>query len=142
MTALAPADAEDPAEAMWKDLIDDWRAFRPSKSLWLVSTVGCGGLVVLVGFSVGGWKTAGMAEEAARTAVAEARAELVATTCVARFLEQRDLVDSYLRLRNAARWERKILVVDGGWATLPGMAYPDYDAAEKCADQLIADIAG
>lgn len=81
-----------------------------------------------------------MTEEAVRMAVAEARAELVATSCVARFLEQQDLVDSYLRLRDAAPWERKILVVDGGWATLPGMTYPDYNAAEKCAGELIASI--
>jgi len=125
---------------MWKDLTDGWRAFRPSISLWLISTVGCGALVALVGFSAGGWRTAGMIEEAVRMAVAEARAELVATTCVARFLEQQDLVDSYLRLRDAAPWERKILVVDGGWATLPGMTYPDYNAAEKCAGELIASI--
>lgn len=121
-----------------KSLAQRWEDFRPSKSLWVWSCAGSIAATMVVGFTVGGWVTGGTAQEMAENAVEETRAELVASVCVERFVDSTQFADQLASLKEADSWDRDGMIVDGGWVTLANMDEPVDDAADLCAERLVA----
>lgn len=119
-----------------KNLAQRWEEFRPSKTLWLWSCVGFVIATMVVGFTVGGWVTGGTAREMAENAAEKARAHLVASVCVEKFVTGNQFADRLVALKAADSWDRDNLITDGGWVTLAGMEEPLGDAADLCAQQL------
>lgn len=113
-------------------------AFKPSKTLWFWSCVGCAVLTMIVGFTFGGWVTGSTATEMAATAADEARAKLVASVCVEKFTTSTGFAVDLAKLKETNSWARSDMLEDGGWVTLAGMEEPLDDAAELCSDKLAA----
>ncbi|GIK97197.1 MAG: hypothetical protein BroJett029_14060 [Alphaproteobacteria bacterium] len=113
-----------------------WSDFRPSKTLWFWSCVGCVVATMIVGFTVGGWVTGGTAEEMASDARENGRAELVAQICVDRFLDASDAASELAALKEQSTWQRDDFIQKGGWVKLAGFEEPVEGAADLCAEEL------
>jgi hypothetical protein len=110
--------------------------FRPSKTMWFWSTVGVIVVVLIVGFTWGGWVTSGTAAERAADAADQARAELAANICVHRYLAAPDAGTQLTAFKDASSYKRDDILEEGGWVTLAGADEPIDGAASLCADKL------
>jgi len=105
----------------------------------LLQGVAIGAIVsMVIGFSWGGWMTAGtavkLADERANTAVVAA----LTPFCVEKFLQNSDAKANLAFLQKiSSNWEQGDYSQKGGWATRPGAAAPDYQLARACADKLV-----
>lgn len=115
-----------------------WENFRPSKALWFWSVAGAAVATMILGFTFGGWTTGGSAATMAAQAARDARAELVASVCVDKFVASKNAAGQLVALKEASRWSRDDLIEDGGWAKLTGMEKSIPGAADLCAEQLMA----
>lgn len=115
-----------------------WRGYRPSKSQWFWSCVACVAGTMLVGFTWGGWVTAGTAKSMTADAANNAKAQLAADYCVDRFDKAADAAGQLVSLRKTGTWEQSDFIVKGGWATPPGSKEAVDGAADLCAKQLLA----
>jgi hypothetical protein len=115
-----------------------WSEYRPSKTVWFWSCVGCVIGTIVLGFTWGGWVTGGAAAERAAAAREDARAELAAAVCVEHFISAADARTRLVALKEESRWARDDFVQDGGWATMPGIDEPIRGAADLCAERLAA----
>lgn len=113
-----------------------WSEFRPSKTLWFWSCAGCAVLTMILGFTMGGWVTGGTAAEMAMDARDQARMQLAADVCVARFRKSDGFATALADLKAEDSWTRDDFVADGGWVTLAGMDEPVAGAADLCAEAL------
>lgn len=124
------------AENHSSSVMERWKAFHPSKTMWFWSSVGIVLATIIVGFGWGGWVGGGTAKEMAEEAATEARAQLVAGVCVQRFVNSDGFVDRLTKLKKADSWDREDLIKKGEWASLPGMEEPVENAADLCASDL------
>ncbi|MGK9283182.1 hypothetical protein [Sinorhizobium meliloti] len=115
-----------------------WAAYRPSKSVWFWSVVGSSILTMVVGFTWGGWTTAGRAGTMADLAVRQARAELISNVCVHNFVSAPDAAQNLVELKSKSSWEQDNFIEKGGWAVVAGLSKPVPDAADTCADALVS----
>jgi hypothetical protein len=114
----------------------NWSEYRPSKAVWFWSCIGCIVATLILGFTWGGWVTGGTAEEMAASARDDGRAQLVATLCVDRFVNEPDAAVQLAALREKSRWQRDDFVEEGGWAKLAGIEEGVDGAASLCAERL------
>jgi hypothetical protein len=101
----------------------------------------CGAAALaFVGFSWSGWTTettaATQAESHARTAVTAA----LVPVCVERARVDPQRGARIAEIEAAASHQRRSLVMDAGWATMPGADAADQNVAEACLDQLEASF--
>jgi hypothetical protein len=115
----------------------NWSEYKPSKTLWLWSCVGCIVATMVVGFTWGGWVTGGTADEMATDARDSGRAELAAAVCVDRFLDETAVAANLAELKEKSKWQRGDYIEDGGWTTPIGFEKPIEGAADLCATQLV-----
>lgn len=97
----------------------------------------CGAAALaFVGFSWGGWTTqttaAAQAESHARTAVTAA----LAPVCLERSRADPDRGARIAEIEAATGYRRRAIVMDTGWATMPGADAADRNVAQACLDQL------
>jgi hypothetical protein len=98
-------------------------------------------LTVVVGFTWGGWVTAGTATSRAKDAAETATAQLAANICAFRFLHANDAATQLAALKKESSYSARSAIQDGGWVTLAGAKEPVEGAAQLCADQLMkADL--
>lgn len=114
----------------------NWGEYRPTKVLWFWSCVGCIVVTLILGFTWGGWTTAGAANEMAATARNDGRAELAAAVCVEQFMQASDAALRLAQLKEESTWQRDGFIEEGGWVTLAGLEEPVDGAADLCAQQL------
>ncbi|AZO11976.1 MULTISPECIES: hypothetical protein [unclassified Mesorhizobium] len=112
--------------------------YQPSKTLWFWSVAGAVVLTMIVGFTAGGWTTAGTASEMAKTSAMKARAELVANLCVQKFITASNAGDNLAKLKGTSSYQRDSFISDGGWVKLAGMKKDAPGAADLCAEKLAA----
>jgi hypothetical protein len=93
---------------------------------------------MIVGFTWGGWTTAGTAREMAEDAASGARQHLAAAICVDRFMAAPDAGTQLAALKDLSSYRRSSFIRDGSWAVMPGKDSAGYDAASECADKLAA----
>jgi hypothetical protein len=113
-----------------------WGHYQPSKALWMWSCVGCIILTMILGFTWGGWVTGGSANEMAEDAAQEARANVLATLCVNRFVTAENAADELVELKEASRWDRDEIIQEGGWANIEGLEEGVDAAVDLCAERL------
>jgi hypothetical protein len=99
----------------------------------------CGSvLTMIVGFSYGGWVTAGTAN---RMAIQQADAAVTAAlvpVCVAQSKADAAAPKRLAELRAmSSSWEQQEFVTKVGWATFPGDENPNRSVAEACASALL-----
>jgi hypothetical protein len=97
-----------------------------------------GGAVALavVGFTWGGWTTAGTAEAQAKQRADRAVVGALTPICVDKFTKQADASANLVELRKISTWQQGSFVEKGGWATMPGSTAPDSAVAKACAEML------
>lgn len=94
--------------------------------------------LAIVGFSWGGWVTGGSAQ---KMASAEARAEVVAALapiCVEQSRQDPNLKITLANLMEASSYKRGEMLMDTGWATMPGATEADRNVAKACMEALAA----
>ena len=103
------------------------------------AAVGAAALAI-VGFSWGGWVTGG---KAAQMASDQARMEVVAALvpiCVEQSTQDPKVVETLALLKDANRYRRSDMLMDAGWATMPGSNDPNRNVASACMDELAAQF--
>lgn len=112
--------------------------YRPSKTQAFWACVVAIIATLFIGFGPGGWVSGGTAAKMVQDAREEARTQLVADACVARYTKRDDFASDLEKLKAASSWKQGDIVADGGWATVPGMKEPLDAAARQCANQLVS----
>jgi hypothetical protein len=94
--------------------------------------------VAIIGFTWGGWLTAGKAEASATQRSSAAVVAALAPICADRFQRGADVGANLAALKQVDSWARAELVEKGGWATVPGNNTPDQvtAVARACATLL------
>jgi len=94
--------------------------------------------MAIVGFSWGGWVTAGTASKMADD---QARMEVIAAL-VPICLEQSKIdpkqEETIALLKETANYQRREMLMEAGWATMPGSTMPNSSVASACVEQLSA----
>lgn len=106
-----------------------------TKPALLGAAVGAIGLAV-VGFTWGGWMTAG---QAATMASDQSRVDVVAALmpiCVQQAGQDPQHLVMVEALKGAPSYQRTDMVTKAGWATMPGSSDTNRRVAAACADKL------
>lgn len=97
----------------------------------------CGAVALaVVGFSWGGWVTAGTARAMAAD---QARVDVVTALsliCVDQSKRDPQLAERVAAIKAASSWNRSDLVMKNGWATMPGTTVANSQVARDCADKV------
>lgn len=97
----------------------------------------CGAVALaVVGFSWGGWVTAGTARAMAAD---QARVDVVTALsliCVDQSKRDPQLAERVAAIKAASSWNRSDLVMKNGWATMPGTTEANSQVARDCADKV------
>ncbi len=97
-------------------------------------------LVAAVGFTWGGWVTG---ETARDMASKQARLELVASLvpiCLEQSKQDPRVIETLAKIKDASSYQRSSLVMDAGWATMPGSDDPNRSVAAECLKKLAAQF--
>lgn len=92
--------------------------------------------LAIAGFSWGGWVTGGSAD---RMAAEKARHEVVAALvpiCIEKSKQDPRLDAMLAQLKAASNYKRSGMLMDTGWATMPGSEDPNRSVASACMEQL------
>jgi dienelactone hydrolase len=96
--------------------------------------------IAIVGFSWGGWMTGGTAEKMASD---QARLEVVAALvpiCVEQSNQDPQVVETLAELKGASSYQRNNMLMEAGWATMPGSTDPNRQVATACMAALAAQF--
>jgi len=92
--------------------------------------------ISIVGFSWGGWMTAGTARKmASETARNEVVAALV-PICLEQSKQDPQMAQTMAELKDTTGYKRDEMVMKAGWATMPGSEDPNRNVARACMEQL------
>lgn len=114
-----------------------WSNYRPSKKVWIWSTIGASLLTMAIGFAGAGWMTGGRATVMAEMAARQAQNDLAAGICVERFITAEDAAKNLETLKNTANWDRSKFIEDGGWSAIKGAEDLGTSTAAYCVKELI-----
>ena len=96
--------------------------------------------VMIAGLSFGtivlGSKATSMANDKAHAAVVAALAPI----CVFQAKADPTLDETMTKIKDAGGYSRGRMVMDAGWATMPGETDPNRAVADACAEALTADL--
>jgi alpha/beta superfamily hydrolase len=93
--------------------------------------------MAIVGFTWGGWVTAGTAEAEATKRANSAVVVALAPVCVEKFKHAADVSANLAALKKADSWAQGDFVEKGGWATVQGSNPQQVTAvAQACASLL------
>ena len=99
------------------------------------AVVGVAG-ISLLGFSVLAWTLGGTAERMAKERAEAAIVDVLTPICVEKFHAQGDASAKLTEFSKASTWERRLMIENGGWATVPGTDAPNKAVARACAERL------
>jgi len=92
--------------------------------------------LAFVGFTWGGWVTAGtatkLASEQGRTDVIAALVPI----CVEQSKQDPLAYQMLAQMKDVNSYQRNDLLIAAGWATMPGSTDPDRNVVKACMDQL------
>ena len=103
------------------------------------AVVGAAALAV-VGFTWGGWVTGGTAREMATD---QARLELITALvpiCLEKSEQDPNVVATLAEMKEANFSRRSQLLMNAGWATMPGSSGPNRGVATECMKKLAAEF--
>jgi hypothetical protein len=98
--------------------------------------VGGAAVLAVIGFTWGGWVTAGTAEQKARERAASAVVTSLVPICVDKFRQHANASENLVQLEKVSSWQRGTFIEKGGWATMPGSTAPDSAVARACGEML------
>jgi hypothetical protein len=91
-------------------------------------------VLAINGFSWGGWVTGNKALEMAGDAVVDALVPI----CIEQSNRDPQFAELVRRLKNAQSYSRQGMVIETGWATMPGKIEPNHRVASACGEKLVA----
>jgi hypothetical protein len=93
-----------------------------------------GGAVVamVIGFSWGGWSTAGATQKISENAVLASQAAI----CAAQFVQEANSSEKLKAFEKIESYQRYEFVEKGGWDKMPGQKEAGYGVARACAEKL------
>ncbi|GAA4215230.1 hypothetical protein GGQ68_002882 [Sagittula marina] len=96
--------------------------------------------VSILGFTWGGWTTSSGAQEMADSFAAEQVTLAMVPVCLG--LSEADVqrVERLATLRESSSFQRRNVMMETGWATLPGTDAPSRDLADACLAELALDV--
>ena len=94
--------------------------------------VGGAVIVMIIGFSWGGWTTASTTKTMNEDAVLASQAAI----CVAQFMKGPNHKEKLKEFGELSSWKRAEFIGNGGWDKMPGQEKAGYDVARVCADEL------
>ncbi len=95
--------------------------------------------ITIVGFTWGGWTTAGSAQEMAQAQSTEDVAMAMVPVCLNASEVDPDRVAKLATLRDSSTFRRNGAMMATGWATFPGTEEPSRALATACAERLNLD---
>lgn len=113
-----------------------WTDYRATKTVVFWACAASVAATLILGFGWGGWVKGGTAQTMATQAASDARAELAASICVARFASGPDATAQLAALKGTDSWKQDEFIESGGWTKLPGTEKVD-GAAGLCAQHLL-----
>ncbi|HEY4860069.1 MAG TPA: hypothetical protein VII14_09030 [Xanthobacteraceae bacterium] len=90
----------------------------------------------VVGFSSLGWTLGSTAEKMATQRAEAAVVAVLAPICVEKFQHQADAPAKLVEFNKVSSWNRRSVIENGGWATMPGSDAPNPAVASACAEKL------
>jgi hypothetical protein len=120
------------------DIRQRWDQAKLKKSIVIWIVIGAVLLTLFLGFSRGGWMTAGSAASMAEKSAQVAVAERLTSICVAQFGADSQQAQKLEELQGISSSSKRITFVkEQGWATMPGETDPDTNIARECTKQLL-----
>ena len=89
-------------------------------------------IAIIIGFALGGWKTAGTTQKMSEEAVLASQAAI----CVAQFMKDPNHEEKFKEFKELSTYQRAEFIEKGGWAIMPGQEKAGYAVARACADGL------
>lgn len=93
-------------------------------------------VLAVVGFGWGGWLTAGKAEVASINHAQMEVAAVLVPICVEQASDDPMGAGKLAKIKDASSYKRAEMVMDAGWATMPGAENADRRIASDCASEL------
>lgn len=101
----------------------------------VIGAVGVG----IVGFTWGGWVTGRSAQDRAMTMSHDNLVAAMVPVCLDIARTDPDRAAKLSAIRGASRYQRRDVLMEAGWATVPGAETPDRDIAQACLASLEVD---
>ena len=95
--------------------------------------------VSILGFTWGGWTTAGGAQEMADNFAAEQVTLAMVPVCLGLSKADAERASILATLQEASSFQRRTAMMETGWATMPGTDAPSRDLASACLAELELD---
>jgi len=115
-----------------------------NKPEWLKPALIGGGIgavaTVIVGFSWGGWVTGAKAEVMVRDEAKAAVIAALAPICVEQSRQDPAAAATLAKLKDTSKYQRSDVLMDAGWATMPGSDGPVRAVASACMEKLAAEF--
>jgi hypothetical protein len=92
--------------------------------------------LTVIGFSQLGWTLGSTAEKMATQRAEAAVVAALAPICVEKFRHQADAPAKLVEFNKVSSWNRRSVIEEGGWATMPGSDTPNSAVATACAEKL------
>ena len=114
-----------------------WNDAQPTKKTLFWACLASIVLTMVVGFTWGGWVTAGTAQETAETLAKDAVVQRLAPICVAQFNQDPDGALKLDELSGLTSYKQGQYVQEQGWATISGVEKPERKVADACTKLLL-----
>jgi len=96
----------------------------------------CGAVIaMIIGFSWGGWTTAGTTKTMNDKAVLASQTEICVAQ-VTRFMKEPNHEEKLKEFGEIDSWKRTEFIEKGGWDKMPGQKEADYGVARACSNGL------
>ncbi|MCU9850506.1 hypothetical protein OEZ60_21210 [Defluviimonas sp. WL0024] len=93
-------------------------------------------VIMVVGFSWGGWMTSGTANKMARTLAEDEVITALTPVCIEMSRADPDRIAKLATINSAASYKQRDAVIAAGWATVPGTEIANRDLAQACMAAL------
>ena len=125
-------------QANLTDYRQRWNKAKLKKSVVFWIAVGAVLLTLFLGFTRGGWTTAGNATNMADKSAQAAVIERLTPICIAQFGADPQQASKLAELQAISSTSKRITFVkEQGWATMPGETAPDNKVATQCTNQIM-----
>ncbi|TYC80107.1 hypothetical protein FMN63_02405 [Stappia sp. BW2] len=96
--------------------------------------------VSIAGFSWGGWVTGGTAAKMASTSSHDKVIAALVPVCVGQSRSDDERTAKLAEIRETSAYQRRTVLMETGWATMPGSDSADRDLAQACLTALEPDL--
>ena len=116
-----------------KSRIEEIKGKVKAGSWWFIS----GAIIaIIIGFTWGGWVTAGTTQEMSDEAVMASQTAI----CVAQFIKDPTYQEKLKEFNGMESWKRSELIEKGSWDKMPGQEKASYGVSSACVTGIEALI--